>query len=195
MLEEIESELQAVEEQLKLQGPPSTIQDIMADTTYSLKSFLMNAQKWWYSDEGLKTRQNLSETTRRILLQSVSATREIICAVQDTWEEEGGDGSKISQKAIVSMQHSVRQVIVALHDLPTTMTVKAKETVQSDEFKKLPKHTLDVVHGFLVSEQVQQLRRAASEAFLRTLESDNMIELRQRRNSNIQETYQNRKFK
>ena len=162
MLEEIESEIQAVDEQLRLTAPPSTVQDYVQDVTYVLNSAMSDAMAWWISPEGRQTRAQLVEQSRNVLEHTAVKTRQVVHTAKETWEEEDGDVAKFSQHVLRKMQDSAEQAKVVV-------AVKVKETVESEDFKNLPKHGMNALKEFWVSEHVQQARKTASDALMKAL--------------------------
>mmetsp|Transcript_4487 Transcript_4487/g.11273 ORF Transcript_4487/g.11273 Transcript_4487/m.11273 type:complete len:376 (-) Transcript_4487:319-1446(-) len=185
MLEEIESEIQAVDEQLRLTAPPSTVQDYVQDATYVLNSVMSDAMVWWNSPEGQQTRTQLVEHSRNVLEHTVVKTQQVVHTAKETWDEEDGDVSKFSQQILRKMQDSAEQAKVVV-------TVKVKETVESEDFKNLPKQSMNALNEFWVSDQVVHARKTASEALMKALKSEKMtMEVRQRSTkSPIQDTFQ-----
>ena len=186
MLEEIEAEIQAVDEQLRLTAPPSTVQDYVQDVTYLLNSAMSDAMAWWISPEGRQTRAQLVEQSRNVLEHTAVKTRQVVHTAKETWEEEDGDVARFSQHILRKMQDSAEQAKVVV-------AVKVKETVESEDFKNLPKHGINALKELWVSDHVQEARKTASDALMKALKAEKMtMEVRQGSSpkSPIQDTFQ-----
>ncbi len=106
--------------------------------------------------------------------------------------EQEEDLSAASKKILLAIQEKANQVQEELKTSPQTMMDKMKtnvmKTVESDEFKSLPKNAFHAVRAFIESDEVKKASSSAMKAIKDGLESEEMKALQSRATKAVKET-------
>ncbi|KAL3918020.1 MAG: hypothetical protein SGILL_004441 [Bacillariaceae sp.] len=111
--------------------------------------------------------------------------------------EEEEDLSAASKKVLLAIQEKAHQVQEDFKNSPQDMVDQLKgnviKTVESDEFKALPKNAFNAVQAFIQSDEVKSAANGAFSAVKKGLESDEMKALQQRGTKVLKDTFDAKK--
>jgi hypothetical protein len=107
------------------------------------------------------------------------------------------DLSAASKKILLAIQEKATEVQKEIKNSPQDFIASVKEnvvkTVESDEFKALPKNAFNAVRAFLESDEVKQATNSAMKAVKDGLESEEMKALQSRATQAMRDTLDSKK--
>jgi len=138
-------------------------------------------------EKGEKARQVLGKASKEMMEQANSA----IAFTKKELENEK-DISKVSAKILLAIQDKADEVQTDFKTSPTLMAEKLKQsvlkTVESQDFKTLPKRSFGAIKAFLESDEVKNVSSGAMKAFKDGLESDEMKALQSRASKAVKDS-------
>ena len=107
--------------------------------------------------------------------------------------EEEKDLSAASKKILLAIQDRANDVQkeFSSEKFKEQIQSQVKKTVESEEFKQLPKNAFDAVKNFMTSDEVKQASASAFQAIKDGLESDEMKALQSRASQALTDTINN----
>lgn len=181
MLQEIESELAAVEHELQLRTPSATIFDVTNDTATFVEYILGTTVDWWQRHQvGETTREFLGQIGWTVLERTASSTKTAVTNAQNQWEQEDGNWHKLSQKALLTLHEQMEEAQADLKSWPTVFTQKVQHTIESEAFQSFPRRSFQAMQTFLTSDEVKRAQTKAAKAFKEVLESEELEAVKKR---------------
>lgn len=138
-------------------------------------------------EKGDKAREILGQASKEMMNQANSA---IVFTKKELENEK--DLSKVSAKILLAIQDKASEVQTDFKASPTLMAEKLKEsvlhTVESQDFKTLPKRSFSAFKAFLESDEVKNVSSGAIKALKDGLESEEMKALQNRASKAVKDT-------
>mmetsp|Transcript_26203 Transcript_26203/g.61457 ORF Transcript_26203/g.61457 Transcript_26203/m.61457 type:complete len:263 (-) Transcript_26203:215-1003(-) len=138
-------------------------------------------------EKGEKAKQAMGQASKEVMERANSA---IVFAKQELENEK--DLSAVSAKVLLAIQHKAGEIKTEVRESPALMAEKLRQnvlkTVESQDFKTLPKRSFSAFKAFIESDEVKNVSAGAVNAIKAGLESEEIKALQHRASKAVKDS-------